>query len=332
MPPPTIRKAAILLTALPEEEAVSLMGKLSPRQVEMVSYEIATLSGLTLDEQESVITEFAASNPAAFGVNNGGLDRAKALVEKALGPNAQAAIDNLRQSIELKPFSFLKKINPQNIVSYIIEEHAQTIALILSYLPPSYGAQIIKGLSIDKQIQVVRRLADMGQTNPEVIREVEKGLQNRLANLTNQSLDSTGGVSSVAEILNVSDRAMERALMESLQTDDPELVDQIRKLMFVFEDISKLTDKDVQTVLKNVENSQWCMALKGTSEALRQKVLGNMSSRGAQNLREEMELMGAVKSADVEKVQQQIVDTIRKLEEMGQLTTRANDEAGALLS
>jgi flagellar motor switch protein FliG len=332
MPEYGLRKAAVLLTALPEEDAARLLAKLSSRQVELVSIEIARLSGLTLEEQERVINEFAECNPAAFGITGGGLDRARNLVEKALGDQAQGAIENLRQSIELRPFAFLKKIDPQNVLTFIMEEHPQTIALILSYLPPAFGAEIMKGLPPERQVQVVKRMAHMGQTNPEVIREVEQGLESRMSNLTSQAFDSVGGVGSVADILNVSERTMERTLLENLRGDDPELVDEIRRLMFVFEDVAKLSDKDVQTILKNVENSQWAMALKGTSEALREKVLGNMSTRAAQNLREEIDNLGAVKASEVEKVQQQVVDIIRKLEELGQITTHADEGAEQLVS
>jgi flagellar motor switch protein FliG len=321
-----LRKAAVLLTTLPEEDAASLMSKLSAKQVEVVSIEIAKLHGLTLQEQDRVINEFADENPAAYGITGGGLTRATSLVEKALGVHADPTIENLRQSIESRPFSFLKKIDPQNILTFVIDEHPQTIALILSHLPPSFGAEIIKGLPTERQLAVIRRIAQMGQTSPDVIREVEQGLESRMANLTNQSFENAGGIDSVAEILNVTDRATERALLESLQQEDPELVDEIRRLMFVFEDIGKLSNKDVQTVLKNVETSQWAMALKGTSEMLKQKVLGNMSTRAAAMLKEEMEYLGAVRQSEVEKVQQQIVDIVRKLEDMGQLSTQ-NDEA-----
>jgi flagellar motor switch protein FliG len=328
----SLRKAAILLTTLPEEDAAGLMGKLTPKQVEMVSIEIARLQNLTLPEQDQVINEFADVNPAAYGIVGGGLARAKSLVEKALGVNADTTIENLRQSIESRPFAFLKKIDPQNILTFVSDEHPQTIALILSHLPPAFGAEIIKGLPVDRQLAVIRRIAQMGQTNPDVIREVEQGLESRMANLTNQSFEHAGGVESVAEILNVTDRATERALLESLQQEDAELVDEIRRLMFVFEDIGKLSNKDVQTVLKNVETSQWAMALKGTTEMLKQKVLGNMSTRAAAMLKEEMDYLGAVRQSEVEKVQQQIVDIVRKLEDMGQLTTQNDEAAEELVS
>jgi flagellar motor switch protein FliG len=330
--PAALRKAAILLTSLPEEDAVPLLAKLTPKQVELVSIEIARLQGLSLAEQDQVINEFADANPAAFGIVGGGLDRAKSLVQKALGDKADPAIENLRNSIESRPFAFLKKIDPQNVLTFVMDEHPQTIALILSHLPPQFGAEIIKGLPNDRQLAVIRRIAHMGQTNPDVIREVENGLEHRMANLTNQSFENAGGVDSVAEILNVTDRATERGLLESLQQEDPQLVEEIRRLMFVFEDITKLSNKDVQTVLKNVETSQWAMALKGTSETLKQKVLGNMSTRAAAGLREEMEFLGAVKQSEVEKIQQQIVDMIRKLEDAGQLTTQSEDAAEEMVS
>lgn len=328
----SLRKAAILITSLPEEDAVPLLAKLTPKQVEMVSIEIARLHGLSLREQDEVINDFADANPAAYGVTGGGLDRAKALVEKALGDKANPTIENLRNSIESRPFSFLKKIDPQNVLTFVMDEHPQTIALIISHLPPQFGAEIVKGLPQDRQLAVIRRIAHMGQTNPDVIREVEQGLELRMASLTSQAFEKAGGIDSVAEILNVSDRATERGLLENLQQEDPELVEEIRRLMFVFEDIAKLSNKDVQTVLKNVETSQWAMALKGTSETLKSKILGNMSTRAAATLKEEMEFLGAVKQSEVEKVQQQIVDMVRKLEDMNQLTTQSEEGAEEMVS
>lgn len=312
--------------SLPEEQAAQILSKLTPKQVEAVSIEIAKIGRVGVDEQESVINEFADSNPAALGSNVGGLDLAKSLVEKALGKNATDTIDNVRQSIEAMPFGFLKKVDPQNLLTFIIDEHPQTIALILSHLHPNYGAQIISGLPTERQLAVIRRIANMGQTNPEVIREVEMGLESRMASVMSQSFENAGGVSSVAEILNVTDRATERALLENLAQEDPDLVEEIRRLMFVFDDINKLSDKDVQTVLKNVEAAQWAMALKGASEDLKNKILGNMSQRAAQMLREEMEYLGPVRLSEVEAVQQQIVDIVRRLEDTGEITIHAGAE------
>jgi flagellar motor switch protein FliG len=265
-------------------------------------------------------------------LTGGGIDVARSLVEKALGSKASPTLDVVRQSIEALPFGFLKKVDPQNLLTFIIDEHPQTIALVLSHLPPAYGAEIIKGLPAERQLAVIRRVAHMGQTNPEVIHEVERGLESRMASLMQQSFEKAGGVNSVAEILNVSDRATERTLLEALAQDDPELVEEIRRLMFVFDDLTTLSDRDIQTVLKNIETAQWAMALKGASGDLKQKILGNMSQRAAAMLSEEMEYLGSVRLSEVEQVQQQIVDVVRRLEDAGEITVHSADESEQMIT
>ena len=321
-----IRKAAVLLMSLPEEEAATLLAKLDPKQVEAVSIEIARLGPVSGDEQETVIREFAEVNPGSLASGSGGLEVAKKLVEKALGKNASGTLETVRQSIEALPFAFLQKVDSQNLLTFIIDEHPQTIALILTHLPSTRAADVLKGLPQDRQLSVIRRIAKMGQTNPEIIQEVEKGLENRMASVMSQSFENAGGAESVAEILNVTDRATERALLESLAQEEPELVEEIRRLMFVFEDIAKFPDKEIQTVLKNVETSQWALALKGASEELKEKIMSNMSKRAADMLREEMEYLGPVRLSAVEQMQQQIVDIIRKLEDAGEIVLH-RDEA-----
>ncbi|MCG8584558.1 MAG: flagellar motor switch protein FliG, partial [Pirellulales bacterium] len=251
---------------------------------------------------------------------SGGLDVAKSLVAKALGKNATSTLDTVQQTIEALPFGFLKNVDSQNLLTFIADEHPQTVALILSHLPPSKASEILAGLPAERQLAVIRRIANMSQTNPEIIREVEKGLENRMASVMSQSFENAGGAQNVAEILNVTDRSTERSLLENLAQEDPDLVEEIRRLMFVFEDINKFSDKDIQTVLKNVESSQWAMALKGASEELKTKVLGNMSKRAGDLLTEEMEYLGPVRLSNVEQMQQQIVDIIRRLEDTGELT------------
>jgi len=321
-----LRKAAILLMSLPESQAGELMSKLDKRQVEAVSIELATIGRIGSEEQNLVINDFANSNPNALGVDGGGLALAKSLVEKALGKDASGTIDSVRQTIEALPFGFLKKVDPQNLLTFIVDEHPQTIALILSHLPSLFGAEIIAGLPPDRQLSVIRRIANMGQTSPEVILEVEAGLESRMASVMGQSFDNAGGVPSVAEILNVTDRATERSLLENLSQEDPDLVEEIRRLMFVFEDVTKLGDADTQAILKNVETSQWSLALKGASEELKEKILGNMSKRAGQMLLEEMEYLGAVRLSEVEAMQQQIVDIIRRLEDAGELSVQGAEE------
>jgi len=326
-----LHKAAVLLTSLPEEEAASIMGRLDPKQVELVSIEIARLKSVTADEQENVILQFAESNPGSAGTDAGGLDRARSLVTKAMGKNATATIDNIRQSIEAVPFAFLRNVDSQNILTYIVDEHPQTIALILSHLPPPASAAILAGLPPERQLSVVQRVAEMGQTSPEIIEEVERGLERRMSSVMSQSFENAGGVGAVAEMLNVSDRATERSLLETLSQDDPELAEEIRRLMFVFEDITKFNDQDIQKVLKNVENSQWAMSLKGASPELKEKVFGNMSQRASDMLKEEMEFSGAVKLSVVESMQQEIVDIVRRLEDTGELELNAAGEEEQLV-
>lgn len=319
----SLRQAAIVLMSLPQEQAVAILSRLDPKLVESVSIEIAKLGRLGSDEQEQAIRNFSEANPHALGGSSGGLDVAQSLLEKALGKNAQSTLDNVKQSVEALPFGFLKRIDAQNLLTFVNDEHPQTIALILSHLPASYGAQVIAGLNQERQIAVIRRIAHMGQTSPEILEEVESGLESRMSSLVTQSYENAGGLPAVAGILNVIGRQTERQILENMSQDDPELVDDIRRLMFVFEDIGKLADKDIQTVMKNVETSQWALALKGCSEDLKQKILGNMSSRASAMLQEEMGYLGPVRLSDVEAVQQQIVDVVRKLEDTGEITVSA---------
>lgn len=321
-----IHKAAVLLMSLPQDQAAQLMGRLDPKQVEVVSIEIAKLASVSGEEQEQVIQDFANVNPTSMTGGTGGLEVAKTLVQQALGKNATTTLDNVRQSIEAMPFGFLQKVDSQNLLTFIIDEHPQTIALILSHVSSSQAADIISGLPAERQLAVVRRVATMGQTSPEIVQEVEKGLAHRMSSVMSQSFKNAGGVSTVAEMLNVIDRATERSLLENLAQEDPELVEEIRRLMFVFEDIAKFTDRDIQTVLKNVESSQWAMALKGASEDLKNKILRNMSKRAATLLQEEMEYLGPVRASNVEQVQQQIVDIIRRLEDAGEITIHSDEE------
>ncbi len=325
-----IRNAAVLLMTLPEEEAGQLMAKLDPKQVEQVSIEIAKTRTINADEQSRVIKDFAEASPALVG-RGGGLELAKTLIQKALGVNAAAALQNIRQSIEATPFGFLRHVDSQNLLTYIIDEHPQTIALIMSHLPANFSAEILAGLPETRRLSVVRRIATMGRTNPEIIREVEKGLERRMSSVMSQSFEHAGGVGAVAEMLNVSDRATERALLDNLAQEDQALVEEIRRLMFVFEDIARFSDKDIQTVLKNVETSQWAMALKGASDTLKEKILKNMSERAAETLREEMEYLGPAKRSVVEAKQQEIVDVIRSLEDRGEIDLNAINEEEELV-
>lgn len=312
--------------SLDEDEAAALLAQLPLRQVEEVSLAIAQMDSVSGQEQEEVIQEFFSGQPSAISHSNGGLDRAKSLVKKALGKDATEMLSMLQQTMESLPFGFLQKADPQNILSFIIDEHPQTISLVVCHLPAQAGATVLAGLPTPKQVAVIKRIAEMGQTSPEAIEEVEKALSMRMSLFMSQSFKNSGGVPAVAEILNVSDRSTERAILDSLAKESTELVDEIRRLMFVFEDILKLSDKDIQTVLKNVETNQWAMALKGASQPLQEKIMKNMSQRAAEGMREEMDFLGRVRLADVEGVQQKVVDIVRSLEDAGQLSRPTGDQ------
>lgn len=325
---PAIRKAAIFLLGLDKAVAAKVLAKMEPAMVEAVTVEIAKLSDIDSDEQTGVFNEFLQLRRSHFGGERGGMETVRELIEQSLGPEgAGALLENVRQSIQSVPFGFLQRADPENLVAFIAEEHPQTIALILSHLPPHHSAAVLNGLALDKQVEIIRRVAMMEQTSPDVIQEIEQGLEARLATIVNQQFERAGGVGAVAEMLNVTDRTTERTILENLEQEDPDLVEQIRRLMFVFDDLMKLDDRSMQAVFKNVETSQWALALKGASAELKEKVFSNMSSRAATLLQEEIEYLGPVRLSAVEQAQQQIVDVVRRLEDAGEVVVGGPGEA-----
>lgn len=317
---PGARKAAILLCSLSRDVATGLMAALGPDVLESVTLEIARLDRVDQQEQDVVIEEFYTLGLARQHADQGGLEYARSLLKGSVAEEQAAEIlTTVEQSIRETPFSFLRNADPENLLAFILDEHPQTIALILSHLSPQQATEVLAGLPSERQIDVVRRIANMEQTNPEVIREVESGLESRLAAVVSQTLEKAGGVDAVAEILNLADRSTERGILESLEEEDPDLVEQIRRLMFVFEDILHVNDKGIQAVLKEVDNSELALALKAASDELKAKVFGNMSERAASMIKEEMEYMGPVRLSDVESAQQRIVDVVRRLEDAGEL-------------
>ncbi len=327
-----LRKAAILLMSLPTKQAGEILGRLPPQQIEAISIMIAQTDSVGGDDQEIVIAEFLTSKASAIYASPGGLERAKELIKEALGREGNELIGNLQQTIEAMPFGFVKKVDAQTLLQFIGEEHPQTIALLLSHTPSSYAADVMAGLDSEKQIEVIRRIASIGRTSPEAVDELEQGMEMRLSSMVNQKYNNIGGVESVAEILNVCERSIERLIMDTISKDDPELSDEIRRLMFVFEDISKLGDRDIQSLLKNVETSHWAMALKGASSALQEKIMRNMSSRAAENLKEEIDYLGSVRVSEVESVQQLIVDVVRHLEDSGEISRPTGEEEEEFVS
>lgn len=315
-----IRKAAILLLTVPEEAAADILKRLDQEAVTDVTREIAALGHVDADICNTVIEEYYNHALAQSYAEQGGLILARSLLERSL-PKDQAGqiLEHIEQTVNATPFSFLSKAESENLLTFIQDEHPQTIALILSHLAPEKASEVLGGLPQDKQMEVVVRIARMEQTNPEVIREVEKGLEGRLSSIVSQTFEKTGGVETVAGILNLADRTTERAILEQLESMDPELVEQIRRLMFVFEDINLVDDRGIQTVLKEIDNSDLALALKTASDDLKDKIFRNMSERAVGMINEEMEFMGPVRLSDVEGAQQKIVDVVRRLDDAGEI-------------
>ncbi len=315
-----LRKAAILLVSLETEVAAAILSHMEREDIERISMEIARLGEVPGEQRIRVIEEFYQTNLARRYIEEGGIDYARALLEKSLPPEDAASImEGLEQSIQMTPFHFLQKAEAASLVTFVQDEHPQTIALILTHLQPKQASEVLAALQPKKQIEVVKRVARMGQTTPEAIRQVEKGLESKLSSIVSQDLERSGGVESIAEILNLVDRTTEKGILETLEEDDAELVEQIRRLMFVFDDILLVDNKGIQSVLKEVDQEELALALKASSDDVRAKVFGNMSERAASLIKEDMEYMGPVRLSDVEAAQQRIVDVIRRLEEAGEL-------------
>lgn len=328
-----IRKAAVLLLSLDKPLAAAVLAQMRTDLVEQVTIEIAKLKDVTKEEQDSVVKEFYELVSCRSHIERGGLDFASELLQQSLGNDrAMQILDNVRHSMSAIPFGFLQKVGADNLLTFIVEEHPQTIALVMSHLPTQLSAEVLAGLPINKQAEVVRRIANMEQTSPEVVEDVEKGLERRMTSTFSQQLEKAGGIPMVAQILNVTDRMTNKGILENLEDEDVELVEEIKRLMFVFDDLLKLDNKAIQALLKEVDNKQWAVALKGASEEIREKVLGNLSQRAAEMLREEMEYLGPVKVSDVEGNQQQIVDTVRRLEDSGDIELGSTGEGDQYIS
>ena len=315
-----LQKAAILLIALGPERSATIFKHLKEEEIEDLTLEIANTRSVTPAAKEEVITEFYGVCLAQQYIAEGGIGYAKELLEKALGnEKALDVIGKLTASLQVKPFEFIRKTEASQLLNFIQDEHPQTIALILSYLAPSQAALIVSALPPDRQSDVAKRIALMDRTSPDVIKEVEKVLESKLSSLVNQDYTIIGGTDAVVEILNSVDRGTEKHIMESLEIEEPELVDEIRKKMFVFEDILLLDDRAIQRVLRDVENADLSIALKGSNEQVQNAIFNNMSSRLAVMIKEDMEFMGPVRMKDVEEAQQKIVNVIRKLEDAGEI-------------
>jgi len=315
-----LQKAAILLIALGPERSAALFKHLKEEEIEELTLEIANTRSVTPQVKDDIINEFYEVCLAQQYIAEGGIGYAKELLDKALGSEkAMEVIGKLTASLQVKPFEFVRKTDATQLINFIQDEHPQTIALILSYLSPNQSALIISALPPDRQAEVAKRIAMMDRTSPEIIKEVEKVLESKLANLVNQDYTVIGGVDAVVDILNTVDRGTEKHIMETLEIEEPELADEIRKKMFVFEDILLLDDRAIQRVLRDVDNNDLEIALKGANEQVQTAIFNNLSKRLATMIKEDMDFMGPVRMKDVEEAQQKIVNIIRKLEDAGEI-------------
>ena len=315
-----VQKAAILLIALGPEKSATIFKHLKEDEIEELTLEIANTRSVDPQTKEAVLNEFYQVCLAQQYIAEGGIGYAKELLEKALGDDrAQDVISRLTASLQVRPFEFVRKTDPSQLLNFIQDEHPQTIAMILSYLSPTQASLVLGALPLEKQSDVARRIATMDRTSPDVIKEVERVLERKLASLVNQDYTIVGGVDAIVSILNSVDRGTEKHIMETLEIEEPELADEIRKKMFVFEDILLLDDRAIQRVLRDVENSDLAVALKSTNEEVQNVIFKNLSTRLAAMIKEDIEFMGPVRMKDVEEAQQKIVGVIRKLEDAGEI-------------
>ena len=315
-----VQKAAILLIALGPEKSANIFKHLKEDEIEQLTLEIANTRSISQSVKDEVLDEFYEICLAQQYIAEGGIGYAKELLEKALGAEkARDVIGKLTASLQVRPFEFIRKTDASQLLNFIQDEHPQTIALILSYLSSSQSASIISSLAPDKQADVAKRIAQMDRTSPDVIKEVEKVLERKLSSLVNQDYTIVGGVDSIVDILNTVDRGTEKHIMETLEIEEPELADEIRRKMFVFEDILSLDDKSIQRVLREVDNNELAVALKGSNEEVQTVIFNNLSKRLSAMIKEDMDFMGPIRMKDVEEAQQKIVNIIRKLEDSGEI-------------
>jgi flagellar motor switch protein FliG len=321
------RKAAILLVSLGTEASAEIFKHLRQDEIDELTLEIASLGTVSSSVKQEVLQEFYDTAVAQEYIAEGGIDYARVLLERALGPEkANEVLARLSSAIQVSPFEFLRRTDPAQILNVIANEHPQTIALIISHLPPDTAAQVLSALPPELQSEVAMRVAIMDRTAPEVIREIERVLERKLSSVLTQDFTAAGGIKALVDVLNQVDRSTERTILEALEEQNPELADEIRKLMFVFEDILLLDDRSIQQVLREVDNKELSLALKGTSEEVKEKIFRNMSERAAAIIKEDLQFMGPVRLKQVEEAQQRIVTVIRKLEDAGQIVIARSGE------
>jgi len=319
------RKAAILLVALGTQMAAQIYKHLDEEEIEQLTLEIASIRKVDPEVKEKVVAEFYEICQAQEYIAKGGIEYAKDILEKALGTEkALQLIRRITSSLQVRPFDFVKNADPNQLLSFIQYEHPQTIALILSYLSPTQASAILSSLPPEKQPDVAARIAVMDRTSPEIVKEVERVLEKKLSSLVASDYTAVGGIQAIVDILNSVDRGTEKHILDVLEEKDKELVEEIKRRMFVFEDIITLDNRAIQAFLREVDNEDLTIALKGTSQEVAEVIFNNMSKRLQEIIKEDMELMGPVRLRDVEEAQQKIVNVIRRLEDEGEIIIARN--------
>ncbi len=314
------QKAAILLISLGPDVSASIYKYLTEEEIEKLTLEISSIKKVESQKKDDVVNEFYHLAVAQDYIAQGGIGYAKMVLEKALGPDQAAAIINrLTSTLQVRPFDFARKTDPNQILNFIQNEHPQTIALVLSYLEPNQAAQILSNLPQEMQADVAKRIALMDSTSPEVIYEVEQILEQKLSATFTHDYTKTGGIEAVVDVLNGVDRSTERTILDTLAEQDPELAEEIKKRMFVFEDIVTLDNRAIQLVIRDCDNDDLLLALKVASDEVKEVIFKNMSKRMSETFKQEMEIMGPVRLRDVEEAQSRIVSVIRRLEESGEI-------------
>ena len=314
------QKAANFFIFLGPEKSAQIFKHLNEEEIEQITLEIANVRQVPTDKVDEIFREFYEMALASQFIGQGGIGYAKEVLERAYGEEKTIEIiGRISASLQVRPFDFMRKTEPTQLLNFIQSEHPQTIALILAYLEPEKSSSILSALPPDQQAEVAKRIAIMDTTSPEVIKQVERVLERKLSSIAPQELTVAGGIKSVVEIINRVDRGTEKTIMEAMEVQDPELAEEIKKLMFVFEDIVIIDDRSVQRVLREVESQDLALALKGSSDEVNQKIFSNMSTRASDMLKEDIEFMGPVRLRDVEEAQQRIVNIIRRLEETGEI-------------
>ncbi|MDA8220398.1 flagellar motor switch protein FliG [Desulfosporosinus sp.] len=313
-----IQKAAILMISLGPENSANVIKHLGDGEIEQLTLEMANVGRVSPEDRDNVVEEFHQMCMANDYISRGGLEYAREVLERALGETrAFDIISRLSTSLKMRPFDLVRRTDPKQLFSFIQGEHPQTIALIMTHLPVDKSATLLASLSQDRQADVAKRIATMGRTSPEVLKEIEKVLERKISSLAPTDYTASGGIQSIVDVLNRTDPGTVKVVMDALEIDDPDLAEQIKRQMFVFEDIVMLDDRGIQLVLREVETKDLGLALKGSNPEVAQKILENMSSRAGQMLKDDMEFMGPVRLRDVEEAQQRIVKVIRKIEESG---------------